>query len=328
MTARALLALPLFALTLASCGDKPGFAQVNFRHNKDGKGTKVASFGGDFIAAEELKQRFAEMSQYARARYQTVEQRKEFVEGMVRFELLAQEAVRRGMANDPEVVEQAKRVMVQQLLRKELEEKPTPVPEAEVSRYYEKHRADYVKPEMVRLAHVFLTDKDKAAQVLEKAKALQPMDYQGFAQLVREHSEEARTKPLEGDMRFLSLEELSSQYGPEVAQAAQKLTQVGQLAEEPVQTSKGFHVLKLQGRQAALNLSLEQVRTQVQQILLHERKMQNYQALLDSLKKSQGYQVDEQALSRIEVDLKAPAVEAKGPQVGFVPAPNQAAVAQ
>lgn len=319
-----------------SCRDpKPGLVEVNFRHNKDGRGTPVASFGGDSITAEELKQRFAEMSPYARARYQTVEQRKEYVEGMLRFELLTAEAARRGLANHPEVVETAKKVMVQQFLKQELEEKPTPVTDAEVAQYYEKHQADYVKPELVRLTHLFLRGpraeekkraeaKAKAEGLLAKAKSLQPTDYQGFAQLVREHSEEPRTKPLDGDLRFLSEEELRAQYGKEVAEAARKLTQVGQLFDGVVETDQGFHLLKLQGRQAPLNLSQEQVKTQIQQLLLHGKKMEAYQALLDSLKKSRGYQIDEAALAKIEVDPKAPAVEAKGPQPGSIPAPRGA----
>ena len=114
---------------LSSCNQGPG-ASIDFRHNRDGKGTPVASFGKDKITSEELQKRFAEMTPYVRARYQTLKDKQEYVDGLARFELLAAEAVRRGMANDPEVVETAKKVMVQKLLQKELEEKPTPAPDA------------------------------------------------------------------------------------------------------------------------------------------------------------------------------------------------------
>jgi peptidyl-prolyl cis-trans isomerase C len=310
------------ALALAACNNSAG-TNVNFRHNKDGKGTKVATFGDDSVTAEEVKARLSEMSAYARARYQTVAEKKEYVDGLARFEMLAAEAQRRGLANDPEVVEQAKKVMVQKLLQLELEERPNPVPDTEVAAYYDKHRTDYVKPEMVRLSHLFLgkDKKAKAEELLAKAKALPPMDYQSFGALVRENSEEPRTKPLDGDMRFLSKEDLSAQYGPEVAKAAEGLTQVGTVFPELVETEKGFHILKLGGRQQALNLTLDRVKTELQNILIHDKKMANYQALLERLKTAQGYKVDEAALGKIEVDLKAPAVEAKGPMPGFIPAP-------
>lgn len=326
-------ALVLSFLLAAGCGKKPGREEVDFRHNRGAKaGTPVATFGGDSITLEELDQRFAEMSPYARARYQTLEQKKEYLDGLVRFELFAAEALRRGLANDPEVVETAKKVMVQQLLKKELDEKPTPISDEAIAAYYEKRKSDYVKPEMVRLAHVFLQGpkedpaareaaKKKADEVLAKARGLQPLDYQGFGQLVREHSEEPKTKPLDGDLRFLSVEELTAQYGAAVAEAAAKLTQVGAVHDSVVETDQGFHILKLQGRQASLNLSLEQVKPQIQNILVHEKKMENYQALLDSLKKSGRLEVDEEALGKVKVDPKAPAADTKGPTPGTLPAP-------
>ncbi|MFZ5468865.1 MAG: peptidylprolyl isomerase [Myxococcota bacterium] len=325
--------LPL--LLLACQQEKPGHAVVDLRHNRDGRGTPVATFGNDSLTAEELTQRFAEMSPYARARYQTVEEKKEYVDGMARFELLAAEAARRGLANHPEVVEQTKKMMVQVLLKKELEERPLPVPDTAVTEYYQKRKSDYVKPQMIRLSHVFFAaaqgsprreeGRKKAQEALAQARALQPLDYQGFTKLVREFSEETRTKPLDGDMRYLSEEELAKEYGAPVAEAAKKLTQTGQVHDEVVETDAGFHVLKLQGRQAALNLTLDQVKPQIQNILIHEQKMAAYQKLLDGLKTSQAYEVHEEALGKVTLDLKAPALEPKGPTPGFAPPPTAAA---
>src|SRR5262249_39649007 len=122
-----LTALCVCSLTyLAGCKRDQGDT-LNFKHNKDGKGTAVATFDGDSITVEELKQRFAEMSPFLRSRYATLEQRKDYVDGLARFELLAQEAHRRGLQNDPEVVETAKKVMVQKLIQKEFDEKQGPV---------------------------------------------------------------------------------------------------------------------------------------------------------------------------------------------------------
>src|SRR5262249_56600838 len=121
-------------VSLVGCKRQQGDT-LNFRHNKDGKGTPVATFNGDSITVEELKQRFSEMSPFLRSRYATVEQRKDYVDGLVRFELLAQEAHARGIQNDPEEVETAKKGMVPNLIHKEFDEKPGPVPEQEVKDY-------------------------------------------------------------------------------------------------------------------------------------------------------------------------------------------------
>lgn len=327
-TSMRVLALACGAAVVALAGCKGESQGMNFRHNKDGKGTPVATFGGDSITAEELKARFAEMSPFARARFQTVEERKQYVEGLARFELLAAEAAARGLQNDPEVIETAKKVMVQKLIEKEFDEKSTPVPDTDVAAYYEKHKSDYVKPEMVRLSHIFIAAPEgsadraaklqKAEALVKEARALQPLDFNGFGKLVSDASEEPRTKALRGDMRYLSKEELGQQYGAEVATAASTLAQTGQVSEV-VTTPKGFHILKLQGRQAALNLNVEQVKTQIQSRLLYERRTENFNKFLDGLKQKSGYKVNDEALSKIEIDMKSPASQTKSPPPGYIP---------
>ncbi len=335
MTSRLTAVCLLLAVGLGGCEREsgPGRVTLDFRHNPDGKGTPLASFGGDSVTLEEVNRQLAEMSPYPRAQYQTLEKKKEYVESIARFELLAAEAVRRGLAQDPEVIGTAKRMMVQRLLQKELEETPHPITDEQVKAYYDSHKEDYVKPEMIRLRHVFFAaaksddakrkqKRAEALQVLEQAKKIQTTDYQSFVALVKQHSEEERTKPLDGDMRFLSMDEVGKQYGAEVAQAGQTMQQIGQLYQSLVETDQGFHILRLEGRQTALNLGVEQVKTQIQNILINQSKTKRYEALLNELQKSQGYKLDEAALAKIELDLKAAPKEAKGPQPGFAPAPQ------
>jgi len=57
-------------------------------------GPAVARVGDEVITADEVRQRLNETSPFLRARYGTLERKKEFLENMVRNELLAQEAVR------------------------------------------------------------------------------------------------------------------------------------------------------------------------------------------------------------------------------------------
>jgi peptidyl-prolyl cis-trans isomerase C len=319
----ALCPLP-FALCLAlGCGDPPGTARIDFRRRPEA-GKAVATFQNGSISDQELEQRFAEMSPFARARYQTVEQKREYLDGLLRFELLAQEAARRGLTQDKEVVENFKKELVRKLLRQELEEKPLKVDPKDVAAYYEKHKTDYVKPAMTRLVHVFVAkaNKEKGERLLKEAQAMAPMDYAAFARLAKENSEEPRTQPIEGDMRFLSDDELAAQYGPELVAAAKELTQVGQVLPRLVETEKGWHVIKLQGRQVALNLSLEQVKTSIENILANEAKQARYRELLESLKKSANLYVDQGALAGVAVDPKAPTRDARGVVPGFIPAPE------
>lgn len=312
-------------LMVAGCDSSQG-TKMDFRRPPPvgvTGGTWVARFAGQTVTDAELSQRFAEMNPYARARFQTSEQRRDYVEGIARFELLAQEAVRRGLQNDPEVVEAARRVMVQQLLKKDIDEGAGAVTDAQVAAYYEAHKSDYVKPAMTRLTHIAfrLERRADAERVLAEAKALQPLDAAGFGKLARENTDDARTKELDGDLRFLSDEELATQYGPAMAAAAAKLVKVGDLAPELVETEKALHVVKLQGRQLALNLSLDQAKPSIAQLLANETKQERFRALMDKLKREAKFEVNDAALSAMNVDVKAPAVPSAGPTPGFIPAP-------
>jgi len=305
--------------------------RVDFSH-RGPPGTPVARFGGDSISAEELQQRFLEMSPYARARFQTVEQRRDYLEGLVRFELLAQEAVRRGMANDPEVLESTKKVMVQRLLNQELEKTgQAAVSEEDLKAEYERHRSDFQRPEMVRLSHVFLAAPkgdaqraqklELARQVLKEAQALNAADFGAFGHLAQQRSEEPRTKPLDGDLRFLTRDELSAQYGAEVLAASDELKAAGDVLPRVVETDAGFHVLKLRARQPALSQSVSEVKVQLESRIHYERRTARMEQLLEELKRRAGYTVDREALAKVVVDLKAPIQQPAGPGPGFLGPP-------
>jgi peptidyl-prolyl cis-trans isomerase C len=330
----ALRLLPLLPLTLAAACERapaPGRAEVDVRHTRQEGGTPVARWQGDVLTAEALEQRFLEMSPALRERYQAPAARREYVESVARFELLTREALARGLQDDPEVLASFKRALVSRLTRQQLEQTPVTVTEAEVAAAYERQRADFSRPAQVRLSHLFLAApradaakvaaaRAKAEELMARARALPPQDFGGFGRLAREHSEEPRTQPLDGDMRFLSEEALGRTYGPEVLEAARTLTEAGALAG-PVRTEAGFHLLKLGGRQPAVELSLEDVREQLAERLRHAKQAQAWADFLDGVARRQQLTVDDAAIARVPVDPGAPMSAPSGPLPGTVPAP-------
>jgi peptidyl-prolyl cis-trans isomerase C len=304
---------------------------MELRHTPQAGGTPVARWQGDSVTAEELERRWKEMSPALRERYRAPEARREYVEDLARFELLVREALARGLQDDPEVVAITKRALVNRLVREQWEEVPVTVSDAEVAEAYEKDKGDFVRPAQVRLSHVFLAAprgdgarvaaaRRKAEDVLSRAKALDALDFGGFGQLAREASEEPRTQPLDGDMRFLSDEALARAYGPEVLEAARGLKESGDVAG-PIQTEQGFHLLKLNGRLSAVELSLEEAREPLTQRLRGLKQNRAWAAFLEDLARRQGLSVDEAALARVPVDVSAPMRAPSGPLPGTVPAP-------
>ena len=328
--------LPLALLAVLGCerGPAPGRALVDLRHERAPGGTPVARWTGDTVTAEELRQRLEEMSPALRERYQTAEQKREYVEGLARFELLVREAVARGLQDDPEVVASTKRALVSRLMRAQLDEATPPVSDAQVAAAYERQKEDFVRPAQVRLSHVFLaaprTDearvaaaREKATRVLAEAKALPPRDAApGFGRLAREHSQEPRTQPLDGDLRYRSLESLAHDFGPEVAEAARALMASGPGAlSGVVQTDAGLHVLRLTALQPALDIPLEEARTQLAGRLAQDARARAWSEWLTALERRSGLTVDAAALSRVYVDPGAPMRPPSGPPPGTLPPP-------
>src|SRR5690606_27508016 len=99
----------------------------------------VAKVGDATITVGDVEDAVNQQSPFLRVRYRDRAKLRELVEGMVRFELLAREAERAEMDDDPEVVRVAKQNAVQQLIRRDFDERITPesIPEADVRAYYD-----------------------------------------------------------------------------------------------------------------------------------------------------------------------------------------------
>ncbi|MBM7111924.1 peptidylprolyl isomerase [Archangium primigenium] len=331
----ALRLVPLAVLALVGCerGALPGQAVVDFRHTRAPGGTPVASWTGDRVTAEELRRLLEEMSPALRERYQTLEQKREYVEGLVRYELLVREALARGLQDDPDVVAGTKRALVSRLMRDELEGAAQRVSEEDVAAAYARQREDYVRPEQVRLSHIFLAApradaarvaaaRREAEALRAQARALPARDFAAFGRLARAHSQEPRTQPLDGDLRFRSLEVLAQDLGPEVADAARALVAEGVGAlSGVVQTDAGLHVLRLTGHQPALDQSLADVRERIAGRLAQERRSRAWEELLAGLATRADVTLDTAALARVHVDALTPPRAPTLPAPGSLPAP-------
>src|SRR5579859_5988463 len=93
----ALLFCGALAATSLACGRKGG--------SESKSGPAVATVGNDTITADEFKKRLEETSPFLRARYTTLERKKEFLDNLIRNELLAQEAEKQGLDKSPAVRE-------------------------------------------------------------------------------------------------------------------------------------------------------------------------------------------------------------------------------
>jgi peptidyl-prolyl cis-trans isomerase C len=280
-------------------------------------GPAVAKGNGITITADEFKARLDEQSPFIRARYSTLERKKEFLDNLIRFEVLAKEAERQGLANDPDVQMTLKKIMVQKLVQKSFQDPAAgaaDMPEADLSKYYEDHKDEYSRPRRVRVAAVVFQAPEGsperakklalAQKALAKLKAEEKKNTLAFAQVVSEFSEDPATKAAAGDLQFKSAEELEKAYSKPVADAAFKL-KAGETSGV-VQAAQGLYILKYTGEQPELNRTFEQVKAQIANKLQREKRTKEFDEWLKGLREQAKVTVDEKALEAVEIQA-APA---------------------
>jgi peptidyl-prolyl cis-trans isomerase C len=329
------------------CGSKTGGSSSATSSTAAKTGDVVAHVGNDVITADEVKARLGEQAPFLRARYEAPAQKKEFVENMVKFEILSQEAIKKGLDKTPEAQSQFKRMLVQELIKNYYDQK-VDVSDEDLKKYYDKHIDDYVKPEKVRVQHIFLaapegTDaKSKAARAEAKAKAarfeaklkadqaaaakqatpLPPSSpLPAMSELAKQESSDAQSKNVGGDLRFLSQDDLSKQFSAEFAKAAFALTTDAPLSGV-IETPKGFHIARLLGRQAATNQPFDDAKfkSTLKDRYLAETRSQRFDEYYQELKKAANVSIDEKALAAVEVPNTPAKAGAPGmPGVGTMP---------
>lgn len=276
-------------------------------------GPVVAEVGDEKITADEVRQRLNETSPFLRARYNTVERKKEFLENMVRNELLAQEAIRQGYDKSPAVREQTKRAMIQELIKHQLDSKlaGTDIPEEELKKFYDAHLDDFVKPERARVFHILLPAKDarERAEAKKKAAALlkdidareKKGEVNAFQSAAIKESKDALSAPLGGDLRFLSKDELTKAYNAELANAAFELKNPGDKTQ-PFDTPAGVELVKLQVKTVAMNRSFEESKEPIRQRMARERRSRDYDEWVKKLRENTKVAIHEQELEKVQAD--------------------------
>jgi peptidyl-prolyl cis-trans isomerase C len=301
-------------------------------------GPVVASGQGITITAEEFKARLDEQSPFIRARYATLERKKEFLDNLIRFEVLAKEAERQGLDKDPEVQLTLRKIMVQKLVQRSFQDPGAQkeLPEAELQKYYDEHKDEFNRPRKVRLSAVVFNapvgSPDRARKLalakkaLAKVKAEEKKNPQAFAQAVAEFTEDAASKGGAGDLGFKSAEELEKSFGKEVAQAAFAL-KAGEVSGV-VEGAQGIYLVRVGGVQEELARSFDQVKAQINQKLLRERRTKEFDELVKRLRDEAKVTVDDKALDAVAVAGPPPPAPGAPAMPGMpvtVPAPPQAA---
>jgi len=296
--------------TLALCACKPN----------SGPGTKGASRTGPVLArvddteitASDLQEVLARYAHtpFVLARYSTPEKKKELLESLIRYELMAREALRRGYDRDPDVQRIAKKQMVALFEKREITDKlrPEDVPPTDVDKYYREHQPEFVRPEEVRVSQILVHDANAARRIASEAKARRN-NPKSFRDLVERYSEDADSKPRAGDLTFFDRK--TTREPKALVDAAFAMTQVNDVVG-PVASDRGFHILKLTDRRPEVTRPFAEVKVDIQKRLLDQMRAQRKREMAEEMRKSLRVEIYQDELAKIAL---APTADAGRPPV-------------
>lgn len=136
-------------------------------------------------------------------------------------------------------------------LRKQIVGVITPTDD-ELATYLEANISQYDQPERIRASHILVADEAVAQELFSRL-----LTGEDFAALASEYSVDTGTKDKGGDLDWFE----RGQMVPEFEDAAFAL-EAGEISE-PVQTSYGYHIIKLTDREAAHTPTLDEIKDTV-----------------------------------------------------------------
>jgi peptidyl-prolyl cis-trans isomerase C len=277
------------------------------------KGPYVARGNGIVVTSDELKARLDEQSPMIRNSFQNLDRKKQFLDNLLRFELLANAAQREGLANDPDVQFTMKKVMVSKYYQKHFQDQDgaKSVPDADVKKYFDEHQKDeFHRPARVHAVDLFVKAEQgspqraqkvaEAKKLLAKVLADEKNDVNALSRAARESSDDPAAKGTGGDTGFKTQEEYEKSYGKEVAEVVFKLGD-NQTSPSVVETAQGVHLVRVVGRQPELNRGLDEVKGQIAAKLYGQKRTKDFDDLLKKLREEAHIQVYDNELEKVQV---------------------------
>jgi len=251
----------LCALVLAACS-KDGADKGPVVLKVNDKSYSVADVEREI--QQEARRAPAAMQQYLA----TKEGQKQLLEGLVRRELLLQEAEKRKLAERPEIAEQVAQLrrdlIIRALLQDEVAAKVT-VEDKDLDEYFKGH-PDEFSGDQVKVKHILVRSEGEAKEALDRVKKGEP-----FEKVARELSTDSASVPKGGELDYFRYAEMV----PEFSKAAYAL-KPGELSE-PVKSPFGYHIIKGVDRKKGTAMKLDDIREQLRRKLADERRSQRFQ---------------------------------------------------
>ena len=249
----------------------------------------LARWGKKVITKQELEAKIASLPPEYQMRVKTDEQVREFLEGIIHLEIIGAEAKAKQIDKEKAVAmritDTVNSILAQEYMKKVIAgiKKPT---EQDVEQYYQAHKEEFIHPVQVKAQHILIrldadAKPEAVAAAKEKTEGIRKELLAGgdFGKLAEKYSDDEGSKVNGGDLGFFTKEKMI----PEFAQAAFSLKK--DEISQPVKTSYGFHLIKVNEISPEKPMLREEVVPLIQASLENARRQEAVEKELERLKK-------------------------------------------
>ena len=286
--------------------DTPRTAKItNSTLSEDDQVSVIAKIEDELITLGEFERRLNEQPPFARARYNSIVRKEDFLNNLVQFEVLAAEAKKRGLKEDPKVVLEMKQAMVRMLMADEIDSrmKSIKITEEELKAYYDEHVKDYVRPAKVRSSQIVVSDQAAADALLKELKSEFLKDPRHkrriFALKAKAVSIDKPTADLGGDMRFYASQQDGGLVAKVLSEAVFALEHVGDMTT-PIKSDSGVHILMLTAKKARYERTFDEVKANIRNRLYRERRTSVELDFVKEVKAQHKIEVNKENLAKIK----------------------------
>mgnify|MGYP002620531079 CR=1 FL=1 len=262
-TKLSVLALAMAAALTAGCvGDKTERVQVPVSD-----ADAVAVVNGEPITEPAFRLLLEQITQ-GHPELADAENRQALLKEMVDMTLLAQEARKQGLDQNPDVSARLKqienRILAQSMVEKLIEQGPDE--EALKKAYEERYGGDAKE---YHASHILVETQEQALEITRQLEG-----GADFAAIAKERSIDKASGANGGDLSWFSADQMVEPF----AEAVKQL-EPGKVTKEPVQSQFGWHVIVLHETRPAPKPTLDEVRPMLQNVVLQQQIEQHVEEL-------------------------------------------------
>jgi parvulin-like peptidyl-prolyl isomerase len=253
----------------------------------------LAKIGNQVITISDMDKGIADMPEWKKDKYKDLDGRKKYLDELVEEKLLTLVGTEQKLDKAPEIAKQIKeyrdQLMLKELVKQEVDDK-VKVEDADIQKYYDEHKADYVEPEKIVVTEVTLKDEAKAKDIMSKIK-----DGADFTALAKELDAKGESfGPGQGSGgKTISFSRASYSSAKAFVEATfnLKLGEISDIIPQPMGQDTFYMIARLDERTPSKQKELSEVKDDVQREVDTQKKRERIDQWLTVLKKEKDFKL-------------------------------------